>query len=54
MSKQEQFNEEINAGYTFKGDSIILGGAMLDGECQTNTLVNYRKNDFIYPFHYFW
>ncbi|QDO94712.1 hypothetical protein FNB79_12315 [Formosa sediminum] len=21
---------------------------------QTNTLVNYRKNDLIYPFHYFW
>ncbi|WP_159023532.1 hypothetical protein [Formosa sp. L2A11] len=21
---------------------------------QTNTLVNYRKNDFIFPFHYFW
>ncbi|WP_299779319.1 hypothetical protein [uncultured Formosa sp.] len=21
---------------------------------QTNTLVNYRKNDYIFPFHYFW
>ncbi|WP_434035849.1 hypothetical protein [Formosa sp. 4Alg 33] len=21
---------------------------------QTNTLVNYRKNDSIFPFHYFW
>ncbi len=39
MSKKEQFIEDINAGYTFNGDSIILGGAMLDGECQTNTLV---------------
>ncbi len=38
MSK-EKFIEEINSGYTFKGPSIILGGAMLEGECQTNTLV---------------
>ena len=39
MSKQEQFTAEINEGYNFKGRFIILGGAMLDGECQTNTLV---------------
>ena len=39
MSKQEQFKETIKAGYTFEGDSIILGGAMLDGVCQTNTFV---------------
>ena len=39
MNKNEEFNQTINEGYTFKGDSIILGGAMLDGECQTNTLV---------------
>lgn len=31
MSKSQQFKEEINAGYAFKGDSIILGGAMLNG-----------------------
>lgn len=31
MSKQQNFKEEIQAGYTFKGDSILLGGAMLDG-----------------------
>ena len=36
---KEQFIDTINKGYTFKGDSITLGGAMLDGECQTNTLV---------------
>ncbi len=38
MSK-DKFIEKINEGYTFKGPSIVLGGAMLDGECQTDTLV---------------
>lgn len=36
---QEKFIGEIKAGYTFEGESIILGGAMVDGVCQTNTLV---------------
>ncbi|MFK7948507.1 MAG: helicase HerA-like domain-containing protein [Saprospiraceae bacterium] len=39
MDKKQQFNQTINEGYNFKGDTITLGGAMLDGECQTNTLV---------------
>ncbi|MCB0612010.1 MAG: DUF853 family protein [Phaeodactylibacter sp.] len=39
MSKKEQFIKEINDGYTFKGRFIVLGGAMLDGACMTNTLV---------------
>ena len=39
MSKKEDFIQTIEKGYTFKGDSIILGGAMLDGEVMTNTLV---------------
>ncbi len=39
MSKKESFIQQINDKYTFKGDSLVLGGAMLDGECQTNTLV---------------
>ncbi|MEL7120859.1 MAG: helicase HerA-like domain-containing protein [Bacteroidota bacterium] len=39
MSKQETFVQEINERYTFKGDSINIGGAMLDGDCQTNTFV---------------
>ncbi len=30
MSNKDQFIQEINAGYTFKGNSIILGGAMYD------------------------
>lgn len=38
MSK-EAFISEISTGYTFKKDSMVLGGAMLDGECQPNTLV---------------
>ena len=29
----------MQAGYTFKGDSLILGAAMLDGKAQTGTLV---------------
>lgn len=31
MSKIDTFKEEIQSGYTFKKDSILLGGAMLDG-----------------------
>ena len=32
MSKLDTFKEEIATGYTFEGDSILLGGAMVDGE----------------------
>ncbi len=32
MANQEKFKDTIQQGYTFKGDSIIIGGAMLDGE----------------------
>ncbi len=32
MSKIEEFTAEIQAGYTFSGNSIVLGGAMLDGQ----------------------
>lgn len=32
MSKKENFVSYINEGYDSKGDSIILGGAILDGE----------------------
>lgn len=35
----EKFIEEINEGYTFEGPSFVLGGAMINGECQTETLV---------------
>jgi len=39
MSKIDKFKAHINEGYTFKGDSIILGGAMLDGEPMSNAQV---------------
>jgi DNA helicase HerA-like ATPase len=39
MSKHEAFVKQINEGYTFKKESIILGGAMIEGECQPNSLV---------------
>lgn len=39
MSKREKFIEKVTSGYTFEGKSVVLGGAMLDGECQTGTLV---------------
>ena len=32
MSKKDKFIEAITQGHTFKGDSIIIGAAMLDGE----------------------
>lgn len=32
MSKKEKFIEEVTQGYIFKGPSIALGGAVLDGE----------------------
>ncbi len=37
---KQQFLDTIEKGYTFKGDAILLGGAMYEGECQTNTYVN--------------
>ncbi len=39
MSK-EKFIAEITEGYKFEGPQFTLGGAMVDGECQTNCLVN--------------
>jgi DNA helicase HerA-like ATPase len=32
MSKKDEFIAEIQQGYSFSGDSIILGGAMMDAE----------------------
>ncbi len=32
MSKKDKFVADIEAGYTFKGASMVMGGAMLDGE----------------------
>ncbi len=39
MSRKEDFIQTIEHGYTFKGDSIVLGAAMLDGEVMTDTYV---------------
>ena len=39
-SSPESFQETIRNGYTFKGKSITLGGAMLNGEVMKNSLVN--------------
>ncbi len=39
MSKQAEFIQTIQTGYTFKGGSIDLGGAMFNGEVMTHTLV---------------
>lgn len=32
MNKKDNFIQDINSGYLSKGDSIVLGGAILDGE----------------------
>ena len=32
MGKKDDFSAHINNGYACKGDSILLGGAMLEGE----------------------
>ncbi len=39
MSK-EAFKQQIEEGYTFKGDVIQIGAAMLEGEVQTGSIVN--------------
>lgn len=39
MSQKGQFITSINEGYTFKGDSLRLGSAMLDGEVITEAKV---------------
>src|SRR5690606_22620281 len=39
MSKRESFIQTIEKGYTFKGESFELGGAMLDGEVITGAFV---------------
>ena len=39
MSTTLEFSNYINEGYTSKGESIILGGAILNGEAVPNTLV---------------
>lgn len=37
--RKQQFIQSINDGYSFKGETITLGGAMLDKEVLTGTLI---------------
>jgi DNA helicase HerA-like ATPase len=39
MSRTKDFIQDIIAGYTSKGESITLGGALLEGEALADTLV---------------
>ena len=39
MTNIESFRETITNGYTFKGDAIILGGAVYEGQPIENALV---------------
>jgi DNA helicase HerA-like ATPase len=39
MERITSFKTHINEGYTFKGDSILLGGAILDGQPQQGAQV---------------
>ena len=32
MNRVDQFSETIVKGYSFKGESVVLGGAMLDAQ----------------------
>jgi hypothetical protein len=41
----EKFIESINIGYSFKGESIILGAAMYDGECNPNAQIKVPITD---------
>jgi DNA helicase HerA-like ATPase len=44
MSKKEEFFKHITDGYTCKGDHLILGGAMLDGEAITDAHIKIPLN----------
>ena len=44
MPKTEDFKKVIEAGYIFKGDSIILGTAMFNKEAIPNTLIKIPLN----------
>lgn len=39
MDRTEQFRQHISDGYTFKGDAIVLGTAMLDTVAVPHTQV---------------
>ncbi|RMG57024.1 MAG: DUF853 family protein [Bacteroidetes bacterium] len=39
MEKQAAFVDHMTRGYSFKGEALRLGGAMLEGEVQTGTFI---------------
>ena len=49
MSDVQKFKEAIDAGYATKGDYIVLGGAMLNGEGVPDTLVKAPLKTFNRP-----
>jgi DNA helicase HerA-like ATPase len=42
----EKFIESINTGYTFKGESVVLGAAIYDGECYANAKIKVPLKTF--------
>ncbi|MEZ4907194.1 MAG: hypothetical protein R2771_06040 [Saprospiraceae bacterium] len=46
MSVKDNFINEIEQNYTFKGDSFIIGAAKLDNEVLTNTFVRLPLKTF--------
>ena len=40
MSKKDDFIQAINNGYTFKGESVTIGAAVLDGEVVPETAIH--------------
>lgn len=39
MADKQKFAEEVDASYSFSGDAVTLGAAIMDGECLTSHLV---------------
>ena len=46
MDRTEQFKQDIASGYQFKGESIILGAAMLNGACLHESFVRIPLKTF--------
>lgn len=40
MDRLTDFRDQIRLGYSPVGESIVLGGAMLDGECVSDCLIS--------------
>jgi uncharacterized protein len=40
MPKKSDFIEEISSAYSFKGETMVMGAAMLDGEITENTVIH--------------